>query len=89
MCDEFHPTLKKDFLWELYASTLYSVPIFHGLDLTFFQQLCAEIRTVYYLENNTIVSVNDVTNWVYIISRGAVQVSSAAGSPLVVLTKGS
>lgn len=80
--------LRKDAVLSLYEQTLLEVPVFVGLEKSFFRLCGIQLHEYYLLKNELVIRLNDVVNLIYIIHKGEVTVKAPDGSVFAVLTRG-
>lgn len=83
-----HPALQEDCVLCLYEQTLAQVPMFADLNKSFYRLIGTHLEEAYFLRDSTIIKLNDIINFMYIIHKGEVAIKGPDGSLVAVLTVG-
>ncbi|XP_044752804.1 uncharacterized protein LOC123312439 isoform X3 [Coccinella septempunctata] len=69
-----HPALHEDCVLQLYENTLKEIPLFEGVDRTFFRIVGKSLRERYYIRGSYIFREDDVIDTIYIVHRGKLEI---------------
>lgn len=72
----------------LYEDTLLKVPIFEDMGKSFYRLLGLHLEEMYFLNESTIIKLNDIISTIYIIHKGEVRVLGPDGSTFASLSRG-
>ncbi|XP_045470321.1 uncharacterized protein LOC123677688 isoform X2 [Harmonia axyridis] len=69
-----HPALHEDCMLHLYENTLKEIPLFEGVDRTFFRIIGKSLRERYYIRGSYIFREDDVIDTIFIVHRGKLEI---------------
>lgn len=70
----FHSTLRCEFTYSVFESTLKQVQIFRNMQTSFYLHISAEFNLVYYKKDTTVIRCNDVQENLYFVHKGSVDI---------------
>ncbi|KAL3282711.1 hypothetical protein HHI36_005883, partial [Cryptolaemus montrouzieri] len=69
-----HAALHEDAVLHLYENTLKEIPLFEGVERTFFRILGKSLRERYYIKGSYIFREDDVIDTIFIVHRGKLEI---------------
>ncbi|GJQ69135.1 hypothetical protein Trydic_g6293 [Trypoxylus dichotomus] len=83
----FHPVLRADFTYYLYAKTLRLSEIFKGVEVSVIRHISSEFEELHFKKDAYIIRCNDVGDTIYMVYKGVVDIY-VANDKLCSLTPG-
>ncbi|CAG9122543.1 unnamed protein product [Plutella xylostella] len=73
---KLHANLNEDAVLYMYERTLQEIPLFEGVETSFFRAFAKELKELYFQKGYVVMRSNEVIETMYIIYRGKVDITS-------------